>query len=62
MEQIFFFLVLPLNIWKLEAYVRLRPIYIVEVPRISQHVAGRNTSQLKAQQDAELEFDKLGCR
>lgn len=31
----------PLNIWKLEAYVRFRPMYIMEVAVMS-HMAGKN--------------------
>ena len=39
---------LPLNIWKLEAYVRLSPTYIVEVPHISIREAGRKINGLKS--------------
>lgn len=38
----------PLNIWKLEEYVKFKPTYIVDVANMS-HIAGRkNTKGLKA--------------
>ena len=39
-------IILPLNIWKLLAYVKLRPMYASEVPTISHIAGGRKTSGL----------------
>ena len=38
---------LPLNIWKLDAYVRVSPTYISEVPHMSHMAAGRKMRGLK---------------